>query len=231
MYWPDYSPRKKKPAIWKGVGVLVVLIFVVFMVGEINGWWGRTPSFGEPEDQTVVTPEMTKVSIIASGTIDPVDPTNTPSSVSKSTTTAIPFRLSDLFDDSKTIALSDYVGQPIILNFWASWCVPCRTEMPALEHAYEQYQEEELVVLGVNQLFVDNIKAAQDFVVELELTFPNVADETGNISQHGYNVVGLPTSVFINGNGEIVHVQIGQLKEKQIDLYIQQLIGKDVGES
>jgi peroxiredoxin len=99
--------------------------------------------------------------------------------------------------------------------------------MPALQHAYEQYAEEGLVVLGVNQLFADNLKAAQDFVTELALTFPNVIDETGNVSQQGYNVIGLPTSAFINAAGEIVHVQVGQLKEEQIDLYIQQLIGKE----
>ncbi len=228
MYWPDYSPQKRKPSIWKGVGVLVVLILVVFLVGEIYGWWRMTPSFGEPQEQAVVASGMTREIVIVSGTIDSVAPPNTSAPTSESITTATSFRLPDLFDASITIALSDYAGQPVILNFWASWCVPCRTEMPALQHAYEQYQEDGLVVLGVNQLFVDNLKAAQDFVAELELTFPNVVDESGHVSEQGYNVVGLPTSVFINAAGEIIHVQVGQMKEEQIDSFIQQLIGEEV---
>lgn len=227
MYWPDYSPRKRKSSIWKGVGVLAVLILVVFMVGEIYGWWRETPLLGEPQEQAVVASEVTREIVIVSGTIDPVAPKNTSAPPSVSSTTATSLRLPDLFDDSIIIALSDYAGRPVILNFWASWCVPCRTEMPSLQHAYKQYQEDGLVVLGVNQLFVDNLKAAQDFVTELELTFPNVVDETGKVSEQDYNVIGLPTSVFMNAAGEIVHVQVGQLKEEQIDLYIQQLINED----
>ena len=105
------------------------------------------------------------------------------------------------------------------LNFWASWCVPCREEMPALERAYQLYQEQGLVVLGINQLYVDDLAAAQAFVTELQLTFLNVADESGQVSERLYRVVGLPTSVFITPDGEIAHVQIGQMTDRQIDSY------------
>ena len=224
MYWPDYSLRKRKTPIWKGLGVLVVLILIIFLVGEINGWWQISPSYGESQVQTVVGSEMTRDFVVVSETGEPTAQTNTPLPTTELTTTATPFRLSDLFDDSLTITLSDYAGRPVILNFWASWCVPCRTEMPALERVYQQYQEQGLVVLGINQLYIDNLQAAQDFVTELQLTFPNAVDETGKVSERDYSVLGLPTSVFITADGEITHTQVGQLKDEQLESFAEALV-------
>ena len=132
------------------------------------------------------------------------------------------FVLPDLFDDSLEYGLASYAGRPVILNFWASWCVPCRTEMPALQRAYEEHRDEGLVVLGVNQTFVDNVDAARDFVDELALTFPNVRDDDGNTSEKLYQVMGLPTSVLITAEGEIAHTQIGQMTDEQIQTFIRE---------
>jgi thiol-disulfide isomerase/thioredoxin len=129
----------------------------------------------------------------------------------------------ELFDETKTISLSEYAGQPVILNFWASWCVPCKAEMPALQRAYEEHRDEGLVVLGVNQTFIDDLDAARDFVNELALTFPNVRDDTENTSEGLYQVMGLPTSVLITQDGEIAHKQIGQMTDMQIDTFSRQL--------
>jgi thiol-disulfide isomerase/thioredoxin len=139
------------------------------------------------------------------------------------------FVLPDLFDDSLEYSLASNAGRPVILNFWASWCVPCRTEMPALQRGYEEHRDEGLVVLGVNQTFVDNVDAARDFVDELALTFPNVRDDDGNISDKLYQVMGLPTSVFITAEGEIAHTQIGQMSDEQIETFSKRLLtGKTI---
>jgi thiol-disulfide isomerase/thioredoxin len=122
-----------------------------------------------------------------------------------------------LFNDSLSRRLADYIGQPVVLNFWASWCVPCKEEMPGLQRAYDKYGDEGLVVLGVHQTFVDDLDAARDFVNKLALTFPNVRDETGDVSEGLYQVIGLPTSVFITSEGDIAHKQIGQMTERQIE--------------
>jgi peroxiredoxin len=96
--------------------------------------------------------------------------------------------------------------------------------MPALQRAYEKYRAEGLIVLGVNQTFVDDLDAARNFVDELALTFPNARDDTGITSERLYQVIGLPTSVLISPAGEIVHVQIGQMTDEQIETFSQQLV-------
>jgi thiol-disulfide isomerase/thioredoxin len=131
--------------------------------------------------------------------------------------------LPGLFEDSLEHTLTDYAGRPVILNFWASWCVPCRIEMPALQRVYEEHRDSGLVVLGLNQTYMDNPVAARDFVDELALTFPNVRDDTGNISEALYQVIGLPTSVFITADGEITQRQIGQMTDAQIENFSRQL--------
>ncbi len=229
MYWPDYSPRKKKPSPWRGIGVVMVLFFSLLMAGELNGWWQLTSTSTQQAAMATRVLDEHGSPVVVLETAVPVGPTRTPLPVVAVATTAPAFQLPDLFDDERTLALSDYVGQPVILNFWASWCVPCRDEMPALERAYQQYQDQGLVVLGINQLYIDDLEAAQAFVRELQLTFANAADETGQVSERQYQVVGLPTSVFITPNGEIAHVQIGQMTDTQIDNYSQRLVtGRDI---
>lgn len=228
MYWPDYGPRKQKSSSWRGLGVLFVLLLSLFLAGEINGWWQIISPPGErPGAALEDSEEVTGPSVAILETAVPAAATPTPLPVAEPETAAPPFHLPDLFDDTVTVALSDYAGQPVILNFWASWCVPCRDEMPALERIYQQYQEQGLIVLGVNQLYIDELQTAQAFATELQLTFPNVADETGEVSQQRYRVVGLPTSVFITPNGEIAHVQVGQLTKEQIITYSQQLVAEE----
>jgi thiol-disulfide isomerase/thioredoxin len=94
------------------------------------------------------------------------------------------------------ISLSDFRGQPVILNFWATWCVPCRTEMPDLQSVYEQ--EDDVVVLAVNWQESDAV--VQPFLDEFALTFPTVLDSEGRVREH-YGVVGLPATFFIDAEG------------------------------
>ena len=154
----------------------------------------------------------------------PIQPTATPLPSLNVATEAPNFTLPDLNDSTTLRSLADYAGKPVILNFWASWCVPCREEMPALQRIYDLHNSDGLVVLGINQTFVDDLEAARTFVQELTLTFPNVRDDEGDVSGSLYRVMGLPTSVFIAEGGEIVHVQVGQMTDEQISLYSQRLI-------
>ena len=72
------------------------------------------------------------------------------------------------------LQLSDLRGQPVILNFWASWCPPCRAEMPAIQAVHQAYQNDGLMVLGVNAANQDNLTEAHEFITDLELSFPNL---------------------------------------------------------
>lgn len=110
--------------------------------------------------------------------------------------------------DGKTVTLTDLRGQAVLVNIWASWCAPCRAEMPAIQRVYEDYKEKGLVVLAVNSTVQDKVSAASSFVAELGLTFPIPLDVEGTVTRL-YEVRALPSSFFIGRDGVIREVVIG----------------------
>jgi peroxiredoxin len=109
--------------------------------------------------------------------------------------------------EGQTIHLADLVGQPVIVNFWASWCPPCRAEMPALQTVYEDYQGQ-IHLLAVNATQQDKIESALAFVAENGLTFPILLDSTGAVYRQ-YAITSLPTTFFIRADGTIAEVVVG----------------------
>ena len=112
-----------------------------------------------------------------------------------------------LFDGS-TVRLSDYRGKAVVLNFWASWCIPCREEAPLLEAAWQALKNRDVVVLGVN--IQDTQEAAKAFIRDFRQTFPNGRDATGKITID-YGVYGIPETFFIDRQGRITAKVIGPL--------------------
>lgn len=108
------------------------------------------------------------------------------------------------------VTLSSYFGQAIFLNFWATWCPPCREEMPAMQRVYDRYRQDGLVILAIN--FQEDAETVQAFVDELGLTFPVLLDRNGEVTML-YQVIGLPTSYFINREGRIHRIRIGAMTE------------------
>lgn len=107
----------------------------------------------------------------------------------------------------ETITLSELRDTPILINLWASWCRPCRAEMPAMQRIHEKYGDE-FIILAVNATNQDNPNAAAAFVSEHGLTFPILLDHDGSVSTQ-YQLRSLPTSFFVNQEGIIVEVVIG----------------------
>ncbi|KEO84370.1 redoxin domain-containing protein [Tumebacillus flagellatus] len=101
--------------------------------------------------------------------------------------------------DGKTVKLSDYRGKVVLLNFWASWCEPCRQEMPDIEKAYETYKDQGLVVLGAN--LQENNVSIQGFTDTMGLTFPILMDKDGKLAVQTYKVKPIPTSFYIDKDG------------------------------
>jgi peroxiredoxin len=108
----------------------------------------------------------------------------------------------------ETVTLSDLKGQTVLVNFWATWCPPCRAEMPAIQKMYEEYRERGFTVLAVNNTFQDDPLAVAPFPAEYDLAFPILLDETADVSR-AYQVRSLPSSYFINRYGVITQVVIG----------------------
>ncbi len=107
-----------------------------------------------------------------------------------------------------TIRLSDLRGRIVIVNFWATWCPPCRAETPALQSSYEQYKDAGVLVLGVNLTDQDSLKDVGAFVKEFGLTYPILLDRDGSVGLR-YRLQGLPSTFFINGQGVIRTLVIG----------------------
>lgn len=108
----------------------------------------------------------------------------------------------------ETYTLSDLKGQAVLVNMWATWCPPCRAEMPAMEKVYNEYKDQGFIVLAVNNTFQDNPLEIAPFAAQYNLTFPILLDETGEVSR-AYQVRSLPSSYFINRYGVITEVVIG----------------------
>lgn len=115
------------------------------------------------------------------------------------------------------VSLSQFRGQPVLINFWATWCGPCRLEMPHLQGVYEQYKDEGFTVIAVDAKIDDGREAVLSFVDELGLTFPVVKDATGEVETNKYNVVGYPTSVFVDRDGIIQYVHRGPMTKEFIE--------------
>lgn len=111
------------------------------------------------------------------------------------------------------VKLSDYIGKPIILNFWASWCPPCKVEMPHFETAYKQNPD--IQFLMINATSGDNMADATALIEKEGYTFPVLFDKTGEAS-YIYNATSLPITYFIDGNGNLVTHAVGMLSEENL---------------
>ncbi len=109
--------------------------------------------------------------------------------------------------------LGDQRGRPVVLNFWASWCVPCRSEMPAFERTFRAYGKRGAVFVGI--AVNDDPAAARAFLKELAITYPAGPDVGSAISQ-AYQVFGLPTSVLITPGGKVARKHTGEMTEQQL---------------
>jgi cytochrome c biogenesis protein CcmG, thiol:disulfide interchange protein DsbE len=107
--------------------------------------------------------------------------------------------------DGETVSLAGLKGKVVLINFWASWCAPCKTEMPAIQATYQAYQDQGLVVLAINE---EEINAARQFAQTAGLTFPLLADVSGDAFQL-YQVQALPTSFFVDRQGKIASMVVG----------------------
>jgi cytochrome c biogenesis protein CcmG, thiol:disulfide interchange protein DsbE len=125
--------------------------------------------------------------------------------------------------DGETIRLSELQGQVVIINFWASWCPPCREEAPYLEATWRNYQDQGVFFLGIG--YVDTEKAALAYIEEFDITYFNGADVGTRISQT-YRIKGVPETYYIAKNGEVRGVKIGPLSPPELEQKIEELLAE-----
>ncbi len=229
--------------------VLLIAMGVMTLTGFMNGITGYLSQFGAADSTTVKTPTTQESSpsvdfsdhtnsdpdadFQPETTVpDPSDSTETaPADTPQEETTADPnavpaptFTLTDQYGNVHN--LEDYKGKTIFLNFWATWCPPCRQEMPDIQAVYEEYgyNKEDLIVLGVagpglgNEGSIDEITA---FLEDNDYTFPVVMDETGFVFYY-YGISAYPTTFMIDQNGNVFGYAQGALTRDIMDSIIDQ---------
>ena len=136
--------------------------------------------------------------------------------------TALDFELTTL--EGNTVRLSDYKGKKVVLNFWATWCPPCRAEMPHMQTYYEeQANKENVEILAVNMTNLDHgVDKVEAFVEEFSLSFPIPMDETGDIGTK-YQAVTIPTTYMIDTDGRIQHKIVGPMDEEMMVNFIEDM--------
>jgi peroxiredoxin/Cu/Ag efflux protein CusF len=152
--------------------------------------------------------DVVRFALVSRGTewvIDHVEPAGSPGRSAIPTIMSPDFTLPALAGNP--IRLSDLRGKVVLLNFWATWCVPCRTEMPAIEALYQRYQEQGLEVVGVNMDKL-SVTTVETFIRDVRTTFPIGLDPSWTVAEM-YKVVGLPTTFLLDRTGHIVVREVG----------------------
>jgi len=196
---PDVDEAPQRRRVWAGPwrSVVLPLVVVAAIVGAI--WYIESRGLPFIEDG----------SSAGSGDYGPValpperNPTGRDSSPEKERA-APDFLLETL--DGGTLRLSDLQGKAVLVNFWATWCQPCRSELPHLVAAYDRYRQEGLEIVAVN--LQEDEDTIAGFVEEFGMQFPVVIDRSGDVSDE-YRVIGIPTSYFIDRSGVVRSIYTG----------------------
>jgi cytochrome c biogenesis protein CcmG, thiol:disulfide interchange protein DsbE len=126
-----------------------------------------------------------------------------------------------MLEGGGSASLADYRGKWVLVNFWASWCDPCRTEAPALERFQSRHAGESFTVLGIDQR--DLTQDALEFVEEYDLSYPQLRDGEGDRADP-FGMTGLPESFLVDPDGRIALIRRGPVDAEYLDRYVRPLI-------
>lgn len=150
------------------------------------------------------------------------DETDSDSEQAEQSTPAPDFTVMD--KDGNEVKLSDFRGKPVVLNFWASWCGPCKSEMPDFEVAYGKYQESiHFLMVNLTDGFRETVETASSYVGEEGYTFP-VYYDTKSDAANTYQVYSVPTSYFIDAEGNMVAWSQGMINSEQLQQGIDMIL-------
>jgi peroxiredoxin len=127
--------------------------------------------------------------------------------------------LKNLAGDS--VSIQQYAEKIVLVNLWATWCPPCKDEMPALQSYYQKHKEEGFVLIAIDQ--EEPLDAVQPFVSEFRLTFPVWLDQDGQ-AQRKFNTISMPSSFVIDRSGQVRLTWVGGVSEEFLERYVTKLI-------
>lgn len=136
-------------------------------------------------------------------------------------TMAPDFKLGGL--DDQVHELADYIGKPLVINFWGTFCPPCVNEMPALQRQYDKWKDAGVVVLGMN--LSESKVTIKSFIDRFEIKFPIIIDNNHEIRKK-YDVISYPTTFYVDETGVIQDIFVGEMSERDIENRIKKLLQK-----
>jgi len=121
------------------------------------------------------------------------------------------------------VSLSELRGRPVLVNFWASWCKPCRAEMPEIISAYQTHRDAGLEVLAVNLTDQESMKDVRKFTAEIGLPFTVLLDQKGKVRER-YGLTAVPTSIFIDAAGVMRMIHSGPINKAALDRGLREIL-------
>lgn len=188
-------------------GILMIFMGILMLTGKMNVVSGALSSTETQEEATEAEPEEEEEKAEEVKTIPAID-----------------FTLKDQYGNTHT--LSDYKGKTVFLNFWATWCSPCKAEMPDIQKLYEEFQQEDVVILGVAAPGLGREKSEEGikgFLEENGYTYPVVMDTEAEAFQ-AYGINSFPTTFMIDKDGNVFGYISGQLSEETMRDIIRQTV-------
>ncbi|MBQ8514807.1 MAG: TlpA family protein disulfide reductase [Ruminococcus sp.] len=126
--------------------------------------------------------------------------------------------------DGHEVQLSEYFGKPVVINFWATWCGPCKSELPAFDNLYQEYGDEiHFLMVNLTDGSRETIEGVEAYLSETGYTFP-VYFDTEYIASYTYGAYSIPLSVFIDSGGNIVQSHVGAMDEDTLRAYIDLIV-------
>lgn len=185
-----------RPRLGRAVSIAVVLLFVGLMAyGLLSKATSRRIDQSLAEGKAALAPEF-ELPVLEGGT--------PPAPLAR--------RLRSAMAD-EALALGELRGIPFVLNFWASWCIPCREEAPILESGWRRYGPRGVLFLGLDMQ--DLTGDALGFIEEFDVTYPTIRDQGDDIAK-AYGATGVPETYFVSGRGRVVGHVIGVVSEEQL---------------
>lgn len=127
-------------------------------------------------------------------------------------------------ENGESVTLSEKTGKPVVINFWATWCGPCRAELPAFESMYKKYQDKvEFMMVNLTDGMREKKEDVKAFITDNNYSFP-VFYDSNQSAAYVYNITSVPLTVFVDADGNIDNYRVGGLRENDLEEYIQNLI-------
>ena len=200
---------KKNLLVW---GTALVLVLVAFLV--TNNYGKNNTVTTDPSSQSEAAQNVNQSS---AGNLE----ASTESDLEK----AIDFTLKDL--NGNKVSLSDFKGKNVYLNFFTTWCPPCRAEMPDIEKVYQKYKEKDLVILAVD--LGEDKDTVKSFIEQNNFSFKVLLDSDQSIAEK-YKISAIPVSIFIDKEGNVRAKKVGAMTSDEMELYVKMLVDKSLFE-